>query len=166
LTDRSRGEGFETRGFRAGRPAYGLRRPVSHAAVAVVAVAFVTLALSAGAWTGFAGPRGQSPGAHGQVPSAAPPFRPTGGTGADDPSTLSDSTTLYNVTFVTVPSNCSIQFFQGVFGNGQWKDDVAEGSYTITALPCGSDVLTSWTTTAGQLSSNTTSPTTLHVSSN
>ena len=70
----------------------------------------------------------------------------------------------YTVTFETVPTTCSITFNGVTYTNGQDATDVAGGSYTLVAPACSGETFSSWSSTAGTVTSPTSASTTVTVS--
>jgi len=75
------------------------------------------------------------------------------------------SVTTYTLTFQTTPTSCSIDFDGTTYANAQQASGVAAGTYPLVAPGCAGEVFTSWSSTAGTVSSPSSSSTTVTVSS-
>ncbi len=74
------------------------------------------------------------------------------------------SPTAYVVTFQTSPTSCPITFNGVTYTNGQQATGVAAGVYSLVAPACTGEAFTSWSSTAGTVTSITSASTTVTVS--
>jgi YVTN family beta-propeller protein len=70
----------------------------------------------------------------------------------------------YVVTFQTSPTTCSITFNGVAYTNGQQASGVAAGTYPLVAPACTGETFTSWSSTAGTVSSPSSASTTVSIS--
>ncbi len=72
----------------------------------------------------------------------------------------------YTVTFDTVPTSCSVTFNGVTYTDGQQATGVTGGSYTLVANACAGEMFSSWSSTAGTITSLTSASTSILVSAN
>ena len=75
-----------------------------------------------------------------------------------------ESGSSYTVTFQAVPTSCSITFDGVAYTNGQQVSGVTAGSYPLVAPVCSGETFSSWSSTAGSVTSTTSASTTVAVS--
>ncbi len=75
------------------------------------------------------------------------------------------SPTTYTVTFQTNPTSCSITFNGVSYTNGQQATGVTAGGYPLVASACTGEEFSSWSSTAGTVTSLTSASTTVTISS-
>ena len=79
-------------------------------------------------------------------------------------ATFTATSTTYVVTFQTSPTSCSVTFNSASYTNGQQASGVAAGSYPLAAAACPGETFSSWSSTAGTVTSPTSASTTVTVS--
>ncbi len=70
----------------------------------------------------------------------------------------------YTVTFDTMPTSCSVTFNGVSYSNGQQATGVTGGSYPLVANACSGETFSSWTSSAGTVTSLTAASTSIAVS--
>jgi len=70
----------------------------------------------------------------------------------------------YTVTFDTAPTSCSITFNGVSYTNGQQATSVTGGSYPLQANTCTGETFSSWSSSAGTVTSTTSASTSITVS--
>ncbi len=81
------------------------------------------------------------------------------------PSGANPLGTTYNITVNTSPTSCSITFNGAQYLNGQTIKNVTAGTYPIVANACTGATFSTWSSTAGPVSTPTLANTTISVSS-
>lgn len=78
-------------------------------------------------------------------------------------ATYTTAGTTYTVTFATSPTTCTVTFSGTSYSNGGSVSGVASGTYPLVANACAGETFTSWSSTAGTVTSATSASTTVDV---